>query len=370
MVPLAQAFRDRGDDVVWATAAEACPRLRSDGFETRTAGLDLNDSLEQAERRFPEIAALAPLERAGPLFIRVFADVRAPAMLADLLPFVRGWKPSVVIHDAAEFAAPIAAAAVGVPSVTHSFGRLMPAEVTADVSDVLAPLWAQQELLARPHGGSYDYLYVDIYPPSLQTMKTDHVQEVQLLRPVTFAAGREEALPEWIACSVAQPVVYVTFGTVLATDPSQLSVVVDALRDLPLRLVVTVGPDRDPAVLGEQPPNVHVARYIPQTQLMAHCSVVVSHAGSGVFLAALAHGRPQLCLPQFADQFLNAAVCVRAGAGVALQPGDVTPDAIRAAADQVLSDPEVRAAATSLGQEIAQMPDPAEVAQIIASRFG
>jgi UDP:flavonoid glycosyltransferase YjiC (YdhE family) len=119
MVPLAQAFRDRGDEVLWATADEACPRLRGEGFEARPAGLDLADGMEEADRRFPELAELSPLERAGPMFIRIFADVRAPAMLADLLPLVREWKPSIVIHDAAEFAAPIAAALAGVPSVSQ-----------------------------------------------------------------------------------------------------------------------------------------------------------------------------------------------------------------------------------------------------------
>ncbi len=370
MVPLAQAFRDRGHQVVWATADEACTRLRGEGFETSTAGLDLNDSLERAERRFPELAALPPAERAGPMFMRVFADVRAPAMLADLLPLVRRWKPSVVIHDAAEFAAPIAAAATGVPSVTHSFGRLMPARITAEIGEALAPLWAQHGLEPPPHAGSYQHLYVDIYPPSLQTTKVSHVPTVQLLRPVTFATGRAGKLPAWIMGGAPRPLVYVTFGTARLADVSLLSTVVEALRELPVRVVVTVGPDRDPGLLGDQPTNVHVTSYIPQSQLIPHSATVVSHGGSGVFLAALAHGRPQLCLPQFADQFLNAAVCVRAGAGLALQPGTVTAPAVRAAAEQLLSDPKLQAAATRIGHEISQLPAPPDVAQNIADRFG
>lgn len=222
---------------------------------------------------------------------------------------------------------------------------------------------------APPHAGSYHHLYVDIYPPSLQTTKSAHVPTVQLLRPVTFAAGAKDTPPAWIMSSAPQPLVYLTFGTVLATDLSLLSTVVEALRELPMRVVVTVGPGRDPALLGDQPPNVHVASYIPQTQIIPNCAVVVSHAGSGVFLAALAHGRPQLCVPQFADQFLNAAVCVRAGAGLALQPGTTTASTIRAAVDQLLWDPQIGAAASRIADEISQMPCPAEVAQNIANRF-
>ncbi len=368
MVPLSLAFRDRGDEVVWATGPEACARLRSEGFQARTAGLELAASLEATERRFPELAELEPLERAGSMFVRMFANVRAPAMLADLLPLVRDWTPSLVIHDAAEFAAPIAAASAGVPSAAHSFGRLMPARVTASVGDEVAELWTQQALAAPPDAGIYGHLYLDIYPPSLQARNTDHVPAAQLLRPVP-PPRREETLPEQVTRPSTLPLVYVTFGTVLATDASLLVTVVNSLRELPLRMVVTVGPDRDPAVVGEQPPNVHVARYLPQAEVIPLCAAVVSHAGSGVFLAALAHGLPQLCLPQFADQFLNAAACVRAGAGLALQPGEATARALRSATEELLSDPDVRRAAARLSDEIAQMPDAVEVAGILASRF-
>ena len=370
IVPLARAFRARGDEVLWATGVETCGRLRSEGFEASAAGLDVRASLERVAHRFPELASLPPLERSGPMFTRIFADVRAPAMLADLLPLVRDWRPSVVIHDAAEFAAPVAAAVAGVPSVSHSFGRLMPAQITAEAGEALASLWARQGLAAPPHAGLYQYLYVDIYPPSLQTTKIAHVPTVQSLRPVTFALGRAGALPEWVTLEASQPLVYVTFGTVLATDVSLLSIVVEALSELPVRVLVSVGPDRDPALLGDQPPNVHVTSYIAQTQLLPYCAAVVSHAGSGVFLAALAHGRPQLCLPQFADQFLNAAVCVRCGAGLALPPETVTAPAVRAAAEQLLSNAQLRAAATTVAQEISQMPEPLEVAQHIGDRFG
>ena len=55
-------------------------------------------------------------------------------------------------------------------------------------------------------------------------------------------------------------------------------------------------------MLGSLPGNVHVSRVIPQSLLLPRCSAVVSHGGSGTLLAALAHGLPQVCLPQAADQ--------------------------------------------------------------------
>ena len=50
-----------------------------------------------------------------------------PPMLADLLSIVERFEPTVIVHEVAEFAAAIAAAAASVPSGTHALGALMPA---------------------------------------------------------------------------------------------------------------------------------------------------------------------------------------------------------------------------------------------------
>jgi UDP:flavonoid glycosyltransferase YjiC (YdhE family) len=86
-------------------------------------------------------------------------------------------------------------------------------------------------------------------------------------------------------------------------------------------------------------------------------------------LAALGRGLPQLCLPQAADQFGNAAACAGAGAGRALLPGTVSVASVRAEMDSVLTDPGIRRAAARIGDEIRAMPAPAEVAGIIAARL-
>jgi UDP:flavonoid glycosyltransferase YjiC (YdhE family) len=110
-----------------------------------------------------------------------------------------------------------------------------------------------------------------------------------------------------------------------------------------------------------------VSRYVAQQDLLPHCDAVISHAGSGTFLAALAAGLPQLCLPQSADQFLNAAAAEDARCGLALQPLDVSPRAIRSAVEQLLTDRGLRAAAERVRDEIASMPGPEQVARRVVS---
>ena len=101
--------------------------------------------------------------------------------------------------------------------------------------------------------------------------------------------------------------------------------------------------------------------------MLPHASVVVSHGGSGTFLGALSHGLPQVCLPQGADQFRNAAGLVQSGAGLALPPAEVSSEAITNAVRKALAEPGFRAAAALVAVEIAAMPSPEAVVAIFPS---
>ena len=93
-----------------------------------------------------------------------------------------------------------------------------------------------------------------------------------------------------------------------ATGSSRTSTAaaVDALADAPVRVLLTVGTEVDPADLGAVPANVHVEPWVPQGAVMAHASAMVGHGGSGSTLAAMAAGMPLAVVPLFADQPENA----------------------------------------------------------------
>ena len=145
---------------------------------------------------------------------------------------------------------------------------------------------------------------------------------------------------------------------------------VAALARLPVRVLVTVGPDGDPDVLGPQPDHVLVERWVDQPRVLQHCDVVVSHAGSGTFLGALAEGLPQLCLPQAADQFRNSEGGRRAGVAVVLSPDESSPQAIASAVGALLTDEPLHRRAHGVADEIAAMPSPDDVVDRLVSTFG
>jgi UDP:flavonoid glycosyltransferase YjiC (YdhE family) len=118
---------------------------------------------------------------------------------------------------------------------------------------------------------------------------------------------------------------------------------VQALGSLPIRGVVTTGRGIEPADL-PAPSNVEVLQTAPHGQIMAEASVVVTHAGHGTVLKALATGAPLVCIPMGRDQKDNATRVLRLGAGVQVSKRS-SPARIAAAVDQILTDPSFGSAA-------------------------
>jgi UDP:flavonoid glycosyltransferase YjiC (YdhE family) len=84
---------------------------------------------------------------------------------------------------------------------------------------------------------------------------------------------------------------------------------------------------------------------------------------------SLAHGLPQVILPQGADNFLNGDLVARAGAGRTLGPEDVSAAAIGSALEAVLDDPSYAGAAGRIAAEIAAQSPPDDVARALRTRF-
>ena len=137
--------------------------------------------------------------------------------------------------------------------------------------------------------------------------------------------------------------------------------ILDAVADLPVDVVVTLGRDADPSAL-RAPGNTVVEQFVPQGELLPRCAAVIHHGGGGTTFGALAHGLPQVVLAQGADNYVNAAMLASAGAGIGLDEGSRTARDVRAAVSELLEDPAYAAAARGLAQQIAAMPSPGDVA--------
>jgi MGT family glycosyltransferase len=132
--------------------------------------------------------------------------------------------------------------------------------------------------------------------------------------------------------------------------------VLAALADLPIRILMTVGDERDPQELQPLPPSARVERWVPQAAAMHAAAAMVGHGGAGSTLSALAAGIPMALVPLFADQPLNARRITELGAGIALDAGPALASRLQPAVRELLSDSRYRARAREVADEIAALP--------------
>jgi MGT family glycosyltransferase len=135
----------------------------------------------------------------------------------------------------------------------------------------------------------------------------------------------------------------VSMSTTYQHQEAALSLALAALARLPVRVLVTLGHSVRAEDI-ELPANAEPVRWVPHRQVFPEASLVVTHAGLGTVLAALACGVPLLCLPLGREQPLNAARVEALGAGLVLPPTAAEAD-VRQAAERLLAEPSFRNAA-------------------------
>jgi MGT family glycosyltransferase len=176
-----------------------------------------------------------------------------------------------------------------------------------------------------------------------------------------WAAGVEWTRPG------SQPLVLVALSSVYQDQTQLLRRIARGLGKLPISVVLTTGQAVDPSGI-QTPGNVQVLRAAPRRRVLAEASAVVTHAGHGSVMKALAAGVPLVCIPMGRDQKDNTARVLRLGAGVRIGKRS-TPDRIASAVAEVLGDAQYRAAARNfadvLARESAGRPSAADEAEAL-----
>jgi MGT family glycosyltransferase len=177
-----------------------------------------------------------------------------------------------------------------------------------------------------------------------------HPQHVRYVGPTL-------ADPPWVDrwCSPwdeddGRPLVIVSFSSTYMAQERVLARVIEGLSSADARVLVTTGPTIDAASF-RPGDNTTIVRSAPHAQLFPETAAVVTHAGMGTVIRALAAGVPLVCVPMGRDQLDVAARVVYRGAGLRLRPS-ARPDAFRAAVERVIRDPSFRTAAARLGTSI------------------
>jgi MGT family glycosyltransferase len=163
------------------------------------------------------------------------------------------------------------------------------------------------------------------------------------------------------------PLVLVATSSIFQHQVDLLQRIARALGTLPVRGLITTGPAVDPDEI-EAPPNVEVVQAAPHSRILPEASVVITHAGHGTLIKALAAGVPLVCIPMGRDQKDNTVRALRHGTCIRLSVKS-TPDKIAKAVADILDYPQYAAAARRfahiLTQEATTTPSAADEAEAL-----
>ncbi|MGW5498181.1 glycosyltransferase [Streptomyces olivaceoviridis] len=409
MLTIAQGLVRRGHDVRFLTGTGYADRVRAVGatFVPLTGQADYDD--RTLDTRFPGRAAAQGPGRLIFDIKHTFGDA-IPDQFAALRSLLAEFPATAVVNDLLFFGAlplsgtprrerpttvtmgisPVPVDSVdtapfgfGVPPLPGAEGRARDeamyaqarqvfADAEGHVGKVLAGLGVVlTRSLFTESAAAADHL-LQLTVPGFEYPRSDAPASLRFVGALPPEPGTYAELPEWWddLARVTGPVITVTQGTVDNADFSPL--LLPTLRALAGRDVTVVaatarpdGPEAVRAALGELPANVFLGGYIPFDRLLPLSDVLVTNGGYGGVHTALRHGVPLVVAGTTEDKPEVAARVEWSGAGVNLRSDAPGEETLRAAVETVLNEPNFRAQARALQEEMAAYDPIAAIAEVV-----
>jgi len=390
---IATALRERGHDVRFYTGRRAQATVEGAGF----AVVPFEHVDEEAILDTVAAVDRHPRSRPDPRLVRrafrTWLVESIPAQLADLDVVLRHDRPDVLVCDLSMWGPivvlwererlPVALSSTfmgplipGPQAPAWGFGMAPPRTVAQRLA--ARTLTRAGELLGRglrqrldtiraehglgPMGAPMNTfsarlpLYLVGNVRALDYDRTDLPPSVHYVGPTLWHPPDPPAAADWLSrIPTERPWVHVTESTITHGEPFLLDAAARGLAGAPVEAILTTGGHRDPAALGlgARAANVHVTGWLSHAELLGRCAAVVTAGGAATVIAALRAGVPLVVVPTTWDKPDNARRVTEAGAGVRLSPRRCTPEALRAAVDEVLGDPRYARRARALAEQLA-----------------
>lgn len=350
ILPYAKALAARGHEVLVA-APEVCAPIAA------KAGLNFAPFDNMTPEQFREIWAPHQGVRGVGMWAvavpEMFAGLTARMAMPKLRETVLSFRPDLIVRESMEYAGLVLAREFGIPHArvnVHNCGCEAIGHSYAG-----APLDIFLDAFDHPEPGEkvvWDETTLTVFP---ETFDGDAKQGAGN-PPIRVRVDASAAIPDtdW-SPKGARPLVYVTFGTVaagLAGKGFVFPMALEAVAEMDVEVLMTVGPSFDIADLGSIPENTEVRNFVPQAAVLPHAAAMMCHGGSGTLIGGFAAGVPQVVAPLFADQFDNAARAEAAGLGLAASDPP-TAEELSSLTGRVLASTKIADCCRSIASEIA-----------------
>jgi MGT family glycosyltransferase len=404
---IAAAARERGHDVAIYTGGAGRATVEREGFEFFPFhAVDEERAYENMRTLESRVQGVGP--GGGRQLLRTFREwlvETIPNQVADLQPLIEEWKPDVVMTDLSMWAPVVIlweATAVPVAVYQTLMGPLIPGPDAPPWGLGMAPPKTRRErAVARtittvtelagtglrrrldefrrehrlpPMQCTFNEftarlpLYLVGSLAELDYSRRDLPDTVHYLGACIWRPPRDPQTLAWLdAIPAERPWVHVTEATLHYGDPFILRAAAEGLAESDVEVIMTTGRQRDPEALGlgDLAANVHLARWLSHGDLMRRCRVMVTAGGTSTILSSLQTGVPLVVVPTNWDKPDNARRVVEAGVGVQLAPKECTPARLRAAVEEVLSEPRYRENAANVAALLADAPGPPRAAELL-----
>lgn len=188
----------------------------------------------------------------------------------------------------------------------------------------------------------------DFHPPSRHRDDPDFIFVGTAIapdtRPESFDFSRLDG----------RPLLYVSLGTLHHGNSAFFATCIEAFRNYPGQVLLSVGRGTDLAPYRNAPANFIFAEAVPQLAILERTRVFLTHGGLNSVHEGLWHGVPMVAVPQQIEQFFNAGAMAQAGAGIMIdseiRKRHVTAAELRSAVDSAETNhAQFSAAAARLG---------------------
>jgi UDP:flavonoid glycosyltransferase YjiC (YdhE family) len=342
LLPIARTSADLGHEVLFLVPPAARSAIEDAGFPVHEGAPP--DPVEY--QRIQDTIARDPGAAKVLMNRDYFGRLCTEATLPSAEELCANWKPDLVVHEACEYASPIAAYRAGIPHVQVAIG--------------LAWIeWACLHGFAAEALPAYEPDAIDIIAQApYVTRLPEGVDPSEFPQTVRYQVPEESSAEDSFGelAPEGTTLVYATLGSMAGNSqwsPGAYRVLLDACallrRSHPaVRVLMTTGRSPDPATLGEIPDNVRVEPWVPQDRAFAAAKAVLGHGGSGTAYGALSADLPSVFFPLFSDQPHNAKLIAEAGAGIQIDTEDLRENGMPA-----VSEPADRARLAALAEQVA-----------------
>lgn len=151
-------------------------------------------------------------------------------------------------------------------------------------------------------------------------------------------------IPWPVASSSPSPTikVYISLGTLRNNDPGFYQLCLSAFSAPGWSVVMSVGDQIDLSMLGPIPAHFVVRRSVPQTALLPHVDVFVTHGGLNSTMEALYYGVPLVVLPTIKEQETTAKRVLDLHLGLVPDRTHLTVEVLRETVRTVYQDESIR----------------------------